>query len=68
MDCPDLALNEDSDGCRQGWRTRLLGARPCCFAWEGRRRSEGGHLAFLARENVATLAVFTNEERSESRD
>jgi hypothetical protein len=50
------------------WRTRPLGARPCCFAWEGRRRSEGGHLAFLAHENVATLAFFTNEERSESQD
>jgi hypothetical protein len=53
---------------RQGWRTRPLGAGPCCFSWEGRRHSEGGHLAFLAHENVATLAFFTNEERSESRD
>jgi hypothetical protein len=38
------------------------------IAREGRRRSEGGHLAFLAHENVATLAFFTNEERNESRD
>jgi hypothetical protein len=35
----------------------------------GERESlEGGHLAFSAHENVATLAFFSNEERSERRD
>jgi hypothetical protein len=34
----------------------------------GKETFGGGHLVFLAHENVATLAFFTNEERSESRD
>jgi hypothetical protein len=53
---------------RDGGRVRLERVHVASLAWEGRRRSEGGHLAFLAHENVATLAFFTNEERSEKRD